>query len=115
MPLYRRLAHRGFSNYPFKKVFQIVNLGEIDKRFAEGETVDEISLFGKRLIKGRKSGEVFKADFPVKILGDGDLTKRLIFKISSANGVDAVNSIDAVSASAREKIQKSGGELVTNG
>jgi len=66
--------------------------------------VDVISLFGKGLIKGKKTGEVFKADFPVKILGNGDLSKKLIFKISTAGC--------AISGSAKEKIQKSGGELV---
>ena len=103
MPLYRRLAHRGFSNYPFKKSFQIVNLCQIDKCYSDGETVDELSLSVKGLIKGRKKGEVFSADFPVKILGNGDFTKKLVFKIA------------AVSASAKEKIQKAGGELVSNG
>ena len=39
MPLYRHLAHRGFSNYPFKKTFQVVNLVEIERRFENGETV----------------------------------------------------------------------------
>jgi large subunit ribosomal protein L15 len=100
MPLYRRLAHRGFSNYPFKKAFQIVNLGEIDKRFTDGETVDEITLSERGLVKGRKKGGAFAPDFPVKILGSGDLTKKLTFKIA------------AVSGSAKEKIQKAGGELV---
>jgi len=100
MPLYRRLAHRGFSNYPFKKSFQLVNLGEIDKRFTEGETVDEASLHDKGLIKGRIKNGIFSTDRPVKVLGDGDLTKKLIFKIG------------AVSESAKEKIQKLGGELV---
>ena len=99
MPLYRRLAQRGFSNYPFKKTFQIVNLGEIDKRFNEGETVDELSLFDKGLIKGRQKNGSFAADSPVKILGNGELTKKLIFKIG------------AVSGSARENIEKTGGKL----
>ena len=99
MPLYRRLAQRGFSNYPFKKSFQIVNLGEIDKRFSEGETVNEISLFERRLIKGTNKGGNFTANPPVKILGNGDLSKKLNFKII------------AISGSAREKIQKSGGEI----
>jgi large subunit ribosomal protein L15 len=103
MPLYRRLAQRGFSNFPFKKTVQIVNLNEIDKRYSEGETVNEVSLFDKGLIKGRKKGEVFTADFPVKILGTGKLTKKLVFKISAA------------SASVKEQIQKSGGEWVSNG
>ena len=99
MPLYRRLAHRGFSNYPFKKAFQIVNLGEIDKRFGDGATVDEVSLYDERLIKGRKKGDIFTPANPVKILGNGELTKKLIFKIK------------AVSGSAKEKILKAGGEL----
>ena len=105
MPLYRRLARRGFSNYPFKKEFQIVNLGEIDKRYSDGETVDEISLFDKGLIKGSKKGNVFTAASPVKILGNGNLTKKLAFKIGAAA------SGCAVSDSAKEKIEKSGGEL----
>jgi large subunit ribosomal protein L15 len=100
MPLYRRLAQRGFSNYPFKKTFQIVNLCEIDKRYNDGETVDELSLFEKGLIKGRKLNDSFKSDNPVKILGSGDLTKKLSFKIN------------AISGSAKEKIKKAGGELV---
>jgi large subunit ribosomal protein L15 len=99
MPLFRRLAHRGFSNYPFKKIFQIVNLGEIDKRFNDGATVDEVSLYDVRLIKGKKKAEVFTPVHPVKILGNGELTKRLIFKIA------------AISGAAREKIMKAGGEV----
>ena len=99
MPLYRRLAQRGFSNYPFKKNFQIVNLDEIDKRFDDGETVDEISLYDEGLIKGSKKSGVFSAASPIKILGNGSLTKKLIFKISKISG------------SAREKIKKSGGEF----
>ena len=100
MPLYRRLARRGFSNYPFKKEYQIVNLSEINGRFNEGETVDEVSLHAKRLIKGSNKSGTFKAAHPVKILGNGNLEKKLTFKIK------------AVSASAREKIKQSGGELV---
>jgi len=99
MPLYRRLAHRGFSNYPFKKSFQIVNLSEIEKRYSDGDTVDEISLHDKGLIKGTVKRGAFTPDFPVKILGNGDLTRKLNFKIA------------LVSGSAREKILKSGGTL----
>ena len=102
MPLYRRLAQRGFSNYPFKKTFQIVNICDIDKRFNDGDTVDEISLFDKGLIKGRKKSGAFEADNPVKILGNGELTKKLNF------------TIGIMSASAREKIQKSGGKLAAD-
>jgi len=105
MPLYRRLAQRGFSNYPFKKSFQIVNLSEIEKRYSDGETIDGISLYKKGLIKGKKKGETFTPVSPVKILGNGDLTRKLVVKIDAANGVCAV------SGSAKEKIQKAGGEL----
>ena len=99
MPLFRRLAHRGFSNYPFKKSFQIVNLGDIEKRFSDGQTVDEISLFNGGLIKGTKKGDSFSPSNPVKILGNGKLTKKLVFRIKNLSG------------SAKEKIVKAGGEL----
>ncbi|MFP3090893.1 50S ribosomal protein L15 [Treponema sp. TIM-1] len=90
MPLYRRLAQRGFSNYPFKKTYQVINLGEIEKRFADGETVSTASLIRKGLVKGA---------VPVKILGDGEFTKKLVVKI------------EAISASAKEKITKAGGSV----
>jgi large subunit ribosomal protein L15 len=90
MPLYRRLAQRGFSNYPFKKEICTINLEVIEKRYQDDETVDEITLTQKRLIK---------KPAPVKILGNGNLTKKLIFQIS------------AVSASAKEKIEKAGGTI----
>ena len=99
MPLFRRLAHRGFSNYPFKEVSQVVNLGEIDKRYVDGEIVDETSLHSKGLIRGSKRNGTVKTAFPVKILGNGNLTKKLSFKIS------------AISASAREKILQAGGTV----
>jgi len=90
MPLYRRLAQRGFSNYPFKQEWQIVNLGEIQKRYEAGEIVDLASLHKKGLIKG---------SFPVKILANGDLTKKLSFKV------------DAISESAKAKVEKAGGDV----
>jgi len=90
MPLYRRIARRGFSNYPFKQEWQIINLGEIDKRYEAGETVDFSSLQKKGLIK--------KAH-PVKILANGNLTKKLSIKV------------DAASASAIAKIEKAGGDI----
>ena len=91
MPLYRRVAQRGFSNYPFKKIYQVVNLEDIEIRYADGEIVDHASLKEKRLIKG---------SLPVKILGDGNLNTKLTVKIS------------ALSASAKEKIVKAGGSVV---
>jgi len=93
MPLYRRLAHRGFSNYPFRKEWETVNLGEIETRYEAGETVDSVSLIKKGLVK---------KTHPVKILATGDLTKKLSFNVA------------AVSATAKEKIEKTGGTLVLN-
>jgi large subunit ribosomal protein L15 len=92
MPLYRRLAHRGFSNYPFKKTVQVVNLVQIEKRYADGETVEPATLYAKGLVKD--------AD-PVKILGNGKITRKLSFK-------DV-----ALSGSAKEKIEKAGGTVKT--
>ena len=90
MSLYRRLAQRGFSNHPFKQEWQIVNLGEIEKRYEAGEMVDFASLKKKRLIK---------KPLPVKILSIGDISKNLSFKV------------DAASASAIAKIEKAGGNI----
>ena len=93
MPLYRRLARRGFSNAPFKKEWQIVNLGEIEKYYNEGETVNLASLIEKGILKGSA---------PVKILSVGDFTKKLSFMVASASAV------------AKEKIEKAGGEITLN-
>jgi len=96
MPLYRRLAQRGFSNYPFKQEWQIVNLGEIEKRYEAGDTVDIVSLIKKGLVKGAvASGKCV----PIKILANGEFSKKLSFKV------------DAASASAKEKIEKLGGDI----
>ena len=90
MPLYRRLAHRGFSNHPFKQEWQVVNLGEIEKRYETGETVDASTLLKKKILTGND---------PIKVLADGEFSKKLDFRV------------DAVSASAKEKIEKAGGKV----
>src|SRR5574344_958288 len=51
MPLYRRIAHRGFSNYPFKKEYSVVNVCDLEAKYASGETDDKTTLIGKGLIK----------------------------------------------------------------
>ena len=91
MPLFRRIARRGFSNYPFKKEFQVINVSDLN-RFADGETVTPDSL--------RANGLAKKRGVPVKILGSGELTRKVVIK-------DAT-----VSATAREKITKMGGQVV---
>ena len=93
MPLYRRLAQRGFSNHPFKKEWQIVNLGQIEKFYEAGETVDSVSLNKKGLVK---------SSAPIKILAMGDFSKKLSFKVA------------AVSDGAKEKIEKAGGDIILN-
>lgn len=96
MPLYRRVARRGFSNYPFRKEFEIFNLSDIDAKFQSGETVDRATLIEKKLLK--KKGAL------IKILGNGDLgDKKITF------------SVDKVSKSAKEKIEKSGGKVAEIG
>lgn len=92
MPLYRRVAKRGFSNYPFKKEYYVVNLSVLETRFNDGETVNKETLMQKGLLK--------KAKLLVKILGNGDITKKLT--------VD----VDKISISAKEKIEKAGGTIV---
>ena len=61
MPLYRRLPRRGFSNTSFKKDWQIVNLEQVEAKYAAGEIVDGASLKAKGLVK--------KAECLVKVLG----------------------------------------------
>jgi len=93
MPLYRRLPHRGFSNYPFKKAWQIVNIEDLAKKFTAGETVDAVSLLIKGLVR--------KPEQLIKVLGNGS--------ISIALNV----SVDAVSAGAKAKIEAAGGKVET--
>ena len=91
MPLFRRVAQRGFSNYPFKKEYECFNLCDLEAKYADGETVDKLSLIAKGLLK--------KADASVKVLGNGDITKKLTVKV------------DKISASAKAKVEKAGGSV----
>ncbi|RJQ53576.1 MAG: 50S ribosomal protein L15 [Actinobacteria bacterium] len=91
-PLQRRLPKLpGFKN-PFKKQFNIINVSSLE-RFEAKSVVDAAALEAK--------GMLSKKGLPVKILGDGDLTKELTVKA------------DAVSGSARAKIEKAGGKVET--
>ena len=89
-PLMRRLPKRGFSNYGFRKEVQIVNL----ERIAQLD-VDQVTpeiLFEKRVVK--------KVDIPVKVLGNGEVTKALEI------------TADSFSKSAIEKLEKAGGKAI---
>ena len=91
MPLVRRIPKRGFNNRWALSV-AIVNVGDLEERFQADDVVDPDTLRAKDLAKGR---------FDVlKILGDGQLTKKL--KVSAHR----------FSKSAREKIEQAGGQVV---
>lgn len=68
MPLFRRLPKRGFNNYKFETRYKIVNVSQLE-RFDEGATVGMEQLSSAGLIDSLKNR--------VKILGDGELTKKL--------------------------------------
>ena len=91
MPLFRRLPKRGFNNAAFKTLYGIVNLDDLEKRFDAGTAINEKLLRGAKLIRGKIDG--------VKILARGELTKALHIET------------DAISAAAREKIEKAGGSV----
>ena len=88
MPMYRRLPKRGFTN-PFKVVYQVVNLRQLDK--LAGTEVSPASL--------NASGLIAEPDRPIKLLGSGEATRAY-----------AVRGL-AVSASAKAKIEAAGGAV----
>ncbi len=89
MPLYRRLPKRGFTNI-FKTNNAVLNVRDLE-RLEDGSTVDMDSLRTAGLVKGRLDG--------IKILGDGDISKKFTLK----------NIL--VSKTAREKIESAGGSI----
>lgn len=88
MPLYRRLARRGFSNNPFKKEYTVINLDDIQKKYADGDTVDIVTLKEKRIVKGKKP--------LVKLLANGEISVKVTI------------SVDKVSQAARVKCEAAG-------
>jgi large subunit ribosomal protein L15 len=94
MPLYRRLPKRGFTNARFSIDTVIVNLIRLDASFNDGDVVTREELIERGVIKRHKS----KKPFIVKILGDGELTKKLIIHA------------DAFSESAKKAVEQAGGE-----
>ncbi len=88
MPMQRRLPKKGFKN-PFRAQIFAVNLGDIDQRFESGTiTMPDLKAVG---LVPRKYEQV-------KVLGNGELSKKFVIQVS------------AFSASAKEKIEKSGGK-----
>lgn len=107
-PLRRRLPRRGFKN-PFKTQFHIVNLGDLDKRpaFADKTTIEltdlvEANIINKTTVKSTEDGKgyVRMPRYPVKVLGQGELSRALTIHAHR------------FSRSAMEKIKAAGGEAV---
>ena len=89
MPLYRRIPKRGFT-CPSSKEIVGINLGTLNERFEDGAVVDLEALIESGIVKNPKDG--------VKILGNGELTKKLTVQAN------------AFSAKAAEKIEALGGK-----
>jgi large subunit ribosomal protein L15 len=89
MQLFRRIPKRGFSHATWDKTFLVVNVGDIDQAFPDGATVDPEALKKAGLAKGPADG--------VRVLGDGEVTKKLVIKAHH------------FSKSAAEKIAAKGG------
>lgn len=90
MPLYRRLPKRGFNNKRFALQYHVINVEDLN-RFEDGSVVDAKIVHDSGLIS------IPKINDGIKILGRGELTKKLTVKAA------------AFTASAREKIEKAGG------
>ena len=89
MPLQRRLPKRGFNNI-FRKVIVAINVSDLEAKFENGAVVDAAALEGAGLVKNYYDG--------IKILGNGELTKKLDVKAN------------AFSESAKQKIEAAGGK-----
>ncbi len=90
MPFLRRIPKFGFNNNQFRFRFEVVNVGDLDEKFNDGDVVDQAALRSKRLVNRRCDG--------LKILGDGPLAKKLTVRA------------EKFTKSALEKIQKAGGK-----
>ena len=89
LPLYRKLPKRGFHN-KFATEYAIVNVATLDKFFQDGDVVTLEALLAKKIIR--------KAFDGLKVLGDGELTKKLTVQAT------------VFSAAAKEKITAAGGQ-----
>ena len=89
LPLYRKLPKRGFNNFRFAKKYSVVNVMSLNK-FEDGAVVDCAALLKAGIINSVFDG--------VKVLGEGELTKKLTVKAA------------VFSASAKEKIEAVGGK-----
>ncbi|MDP1835442.1 MAG: 50S ribosomal protein L15 [Chlamydiales bacterium] len=85
--LFMKLPQRGFNNARFRTEYEVINLGQIDTLFNNGDTVNLQTLRDRGVVSGNRDG--------IKLLGDGELTKKLTIEV------------DVASQSAQEKLTKS--------
>jgi len=90
MPLYRKLPHRGFSNFKFRTEYALVNVGDLGR--ITTKEIDAAVLATAGLIR--------KPTLLLKVLGSGTLDRAIIIKAHKFSG------------SAREKITKAGGQAI---
>jgi len=90
MPTFRRIPKRGFSNVKFRTEYNVVNLDDLEAKYETNAHVTPQSMHEFGLVRSQRG--------PIKVLGDGKLTKKL--KVDAA----------AFSKSAKEKIESVGGE-----
>jgi large subunit ribosomal protein L15 len=95
MPYFRRIPKRGFNNANFRKEFSIVNLKGLEERFDDGAEVNPEMLV--------KVGLIHDTKLPVKVLGDGTLSKKL--DVTAAK----------FSETAKQKIESAGGKVTVAG
>ena len=91
MPAYRRLPKRGFNNERFATNYAIVNLSDLEKLFDNGAVVDLVALVEANVISKPLDG--------LKVLGNGNLTKKLTVKAHK------------ISETAKAKIEAAGGTV----
>ena len=89
IPLYRKLPKRGFHN-KFGKTYSIVNV-DVFNKFEDGAVVDLATLLEKKIVR--------KANDGLKVLGNGEITKKITVKAA------------VFSATAKEKIEAAGGKI----
>lgn len=83
---FMKLPIRGFSNARFRKAYDVVNLGQINSAFEDGEVVNAQTLSDRGFLSGMTYG--------IKVLGEGEISKKVTFEVA------------ALSRSAQEKLQK---------
>ena len=90
LPLYRKLPKRGFNNIRFATQYAIVNIGTLNEKFADGDTVNLETLLDRKIVRKGLDG--------LKVLGSGELTKKLTVVAAVFSGT------------AKEKIEAAGGK-----